>query len=77
MATPLFKSQVYAGVMEILKDKKYYYRSGISTDYDKFTEEGEQEIINFFKLMAGTMLKKEQEQFIKEAKSMVWDELKK
>ena len=73
----LHKRQVYAGLIEILKDNKYYYNSRIGSEYNKLTEEGVNAVIEYIGHMAPLMLKKEQAEIEALAKSMVWDELKK
>ena len=73
----LHKKQVYAGLMEIIKDDKYYYQSRVDIDYNKFTDEGIKALTEYMQHMAPLMLKKEK-QFIEAlAKQMVWEELKK
>ena len=73
----LLKRQVYAGIMEILNDKKYYYCSTVGPQFNHFTEEGNLAIIEYMQILAPAMLKKEEQEFTKLAKEMVWDELKK
>ena len=73
----LFKNQVYSGIMEILHDKKYYYHSSVGPEFSHFTEEGNLALVEYMQILAPTMLKKEEQAFIKLAKEIVWDELKK
>ena len=73
----LLPNQVYAGLFEIIKDKNLYYQSGIDSKYNKFTEKGEQEILEWLKLMAPKMLEVEREELDARAKQLVVEELKK
>lgn len=72
----LLPNQVYAGLFEIIKDKNLYYQSGIDSKYNKFTEKGEQEILEWLKLMAPKMLEVEREELDARAKQLVVKELK-
>lgn len=72
----LLPNQVYAGLFEIIKDKNLYYQSGIDSKYNKFTEKGEQEILEWLKLMAPKMLEVEREELDARAKQLVVEELK-
>lgn len=71
----LHKKQVYAGILEILKDNKYYYYSTIGDNYCHFSEEGKIAIIDYIEQVAPTIIKKEQLEFEQRAKSTVWNEL--
>lgn len=73
----LLKLQVYAGLMEILNDKKYYYNSNVGPEFSHFTEEGNLALLEYMQIFAPTMIKKQEQESIKLAKAIVWDELKK
>ena len=73
----LHKRQVYAGLIEILKDSKYYYNSRVGAEYNKFTEDGVKAVIEYLSEVAPHMLRKDKEAIEALAKQMVWDELKK
>ena len=73
----LHKRQVYVGLLEILKDPKYFYSSRVGVDYCHLTEEGKTAVIEYVSQMGPYMLKKDQEAIEALAKSMVWEELKK
>jgi hypothetical protein len=75
MKTPLDK-QVYAGLMEIIKDKKYYYQSAASPEYNKLTEEGSEAIIEFIRIMAAHMIKYDNQMLDARSKQMMMDVLK-
>ena len=73
----LHKRQVYVGLLEILKDPKYFYSSRVGIDYCHLTEEGKLAVLEYVSEMAPYMLKKDKEAIEALAKSMIWDELKK
>lgn len=73
--TTLLKRQVYASLMEVLKDRDCYYRSGISADYDKLTDKGKEEIVKIVAVWAPHMLLDEEETLDMRAKQMVLKEL--
>lgn len=77
MADNLFKQQVYAGILEILRDDKFYYHSDIASKYCRLTEKGERAVIEWLALLAPIIIEKEKKEFDKKAKELVWDELKK
>ena len=76
MSHEVFQKQVYAGLFEIVKDKKLYYQSGIDTKYNKFTEEGEKAVLEYLKMMAPHMLEREETNLRQLSKDLVWGELK-
>lgn len=73
----LFKKQVYAGLMEILRDNKYYYNSGLGSRYDHLTDSGVDALKEFINIVAPHMLEAERKNLEELAKKMVVDELKK
>lgn len=75
MKTPLDK-QIYAGLIEILKDKKYYYQSGIVSDYNKLTDEGKEAVLEFVHIMAPHMIKYDNQMLDERSKKMMMDVLK-
>lgn len=72
----LYKRQVYAGIMEILRDNKYYYRSIVGDNYSHFTDDGAQELIKFMNLMAPEMLRIEKQELDDRARELVTTALK-
>jgi hypothetical protein len=70
-----FEKQIYAGLMEILRDDHFYYQS-FSKDYNHLTEEGNVVILEYITMMAPHMLKREEEILDNRAKQMVINGLK-
>ena len=57
----LHKRQVYVGLLEILKDNKYYYNSKVGIDYSHLTEDGKAVVLEYINEVAPYMLKKDKE----------------
>lgn len=73
----LFCNQVYAGLLEILKDKPIYYESSIDIiKYIKLNTDGERAVIEWIKLIAPKMLQLEKQKLDMHAKQLVLQELK-
>ena len=78
MLPNVLKKQIYAGILEVLKDRNCYYRSSVGNgSYSYFTEAGEKAIMHYIKTMAPTMLDQYDYEMNEIAKKMVWEELKK
>ena len=72
----LYKRQVYAGIMEILRDNKYFYRSIVGDNYSHFTDDGARELVKFVNLMAPEMLRIEKQELDDRARELVTQALK-
>ena len=70
------KDLIYGGLEEILNNKNYYYFSGISRDYNRFTDEGKEAVAEFIDLMAHKIKEAEAADLDKRSKEMVLKELK-
>jgi hypothetical protein len=70
------KELLYGGVMEMLKNRDYYYNSSIGSNYNHFTENGKEAIEAYLKVIADLMLKAEEESLNKRAKELVVKGLK-
>ena len=70
------KDLFYGGIMEILKNREYYYNSGIGSDYNHFTERGKEAMDAYLRSMSVMILKAEEESLNKRAKELVIKGLK-
>jgi hypothetical protein len=70
------KELLYGGINEIIKNQTYYYNSGISPEYNHFTEAGKEAIDAYLKQMVAMMLIAEEESLNKRAKELVIKGLK-
>ena len=71
----LLKRQVYAGLMEIIKDKQYYYRSGVDSNFNRLTDEGREAVAKYLAIMAPHMIRELEQELDQRAKQMVLKEL--
>ena len=72
----LFKRQVYASIMEILSDNKYFYKSIVGDSYSHLTEAGEQEVIKLVNFVGPRMLRVLEQELDDRAREMVAKALK-
>lgn len=70
------KDLFYGGILEILKNRDYYYNSSIGSNYNHFTEKGKQTMDEYLNCMAAMMIKAEEESLNKRAKELVIKGLK-
>ena len=77
MQRPAIKDVVYGGMMEIMRNRQYYYHSGVGSHYSHFTDEGREVMIEFLNTMSGKMMEAEHEELDARAKQQVINELKK
>lgn len=68
---------MYGGVSEMMRNRRYYYRSSVGKDYSHWTEEGKLVVQRFLQDMTQYIYDAEQDELDKRAKDMVLAELKK
>ena len=73
----VFKNQIYAALLEILKDDTMYYHSTIGNEYCNLSEKGKEELLSYVTMMAPLIMKREKQELDKLAKKLVVEELKK
>ena len=73
----ILHKQMYAGLLEIVKDSNLYYHSSVGANYSHLREDGEKAVLEWMHLMAPKMLELDERQLDERAKKMMWDELKK
>lgn len=73
--TPLEK-HLYSGLMDILRDREFYYQSGINRDYSKLTDVGKEAVLEYISILAPYMLEREQTELDNRAKKLIIDGLK-
>jgi len=71
------KDLLYGGILELMRNEKFYYCSSVGSNYNHFTEDGKQCVNAYLMQMAALMLIAEDELIDKRAKAMVLSELKK
>ena len=76
MDNALLKDLVYAGLVELLHNKKYYYHSTIGLDYSHLTDDGKTAIVDLVNIVAPYIVKAREQELDERAKKMVMDGLK-
>jgi regulator of sigma D len=71
------KDFVYGGMMELMRNRQYYYHSGVNSTYNHWTDEGKAALADYMTLIAGKMWEAEQVELNARAKELVLQELKK
>jgi hypothetical protein len=70
------KDLLYGGLMEIMRNRQYYYHSGINSTYNHFTDEGHEAVKEYLSLIAAKMMEAEHQELDARAKELVLKELK-
>jgi hypothetical protein len=76
MQRPAIKDMIYGGLMEIMRNRQYYYHSGVGSAYSHFTDEGREAVQEFINVMGGKMMEAEHEELDARAKQLVIKGLK-
>jgi len=77
MQRAAIKDTIYGGLMEIMRNRQYYYHSGIGSNFNHFTDEGREAVQEFLNAMASKMIEAEHAELNARAKELVVNELKK
>lgn len=77
MEKAAIKDLMYGGIEEIIRNPKFYRYSQVASNYSKFTEDGEQAIMEYLNTLAHTMYEAETADLDRRAKDMVIKELTK
>jgi hypothetical protein len=70
------KDLLYGGMLELMRNRHYYYNSGVNSSYNSWTEEGKEALAEYMTLVAGKMWEAEQLELNARAKDIVLKELK-
>lgn len=70
------KDLLYGGLMELIQKRENYYNSSVGSNYNHFTETGQDAVKEFLKEMATIMLRAEEESLNTRAKELVIKGLK-
>jgi len=70
------KELIYGGLMELMRDRKYYYHSTVSASYSHWTEAGEKALAEYMNMMGWAMLEAEERELDQRAKDIVMKSLK-
>jgi len=70
------KDLLYGGIMELMRNRQYYYSSGVNSSYNSWTDEGREALADYMNLVSGKMWESEQVELNARAKELVLKELK-
>jgi hypothetical protein len=70
------KDLLYGGMMELMRNRQYYYSSGVNSSYNSWTDEGKEALADYMNLVSGKMWEAEQVELNARAKELVLKELK-
>lgn len=70
------KELMFGGMTELTKNRKYYYKSTVGSEYSHFTEEGKEAMAEFLNLMAFKIHQAEEKELNQRAKDLVVKGLK-
>jgi len=70
------KELMFGGVQELMRNRKFYYYSSVSSHYSRWTEEGKEALAEYMSLMAIKMLEAEEAELDQRAKDLVVKGLK-
>ena len=76
MDRPAIKDFVYGGIMELMRNRQYFYHSGVNSTYSCWTDEGKQAVVEYMSLVAGKMMEAEQQELDARARELVVNSLK-
>ena len=70
------KDFIYGGLMEIMNNRQYYYKSSVGQGYCHFTEEGEKALVEYMNLISWKMIEAENNELNARSKEMIMNTLK-
>jgi hypothetical protein len=70
------KDFLYGGLLEIMNNRQYYYKSSSGQDYSHFTEEGEQALVEYMNLVSWKMIETENDELNARSKEIILKTLK-
>lgn len=70
------KDLLYAGLVELMSNRRFYYTSSVGTSYSHWTDEGREAVQEFIVLMTHKLQEAEYVEIDRRAKEMVMNGLK-
>ena len=70
------KDMTFGGLVELMRDRKYFYYSSVGSNYSHFTEEGREALQDYMNIMCVKLYEAEQAELTKRAKDLVISGLK-
>ena len=76
MDREMVKDVFYGGIVELMDNRKYYYSSGVSHNYNHWTEDGKKALHDFVSFMTVQIAQAEEEEMDRRSKEFVLKTLK-
>jgi hypothetical protein len=70
------KDMMFGGVLELSRNNRYYYHSGVGASYSHWTDEGKEALLEYMEAMAYKMKMAEEADLNKRAKELTMAALK-
>ena len=70
------KDFLYGGLMEIMNNRQYFYKSTVGQGYSYFTEEGEKALVEYMNFVSWKMIEAENDELNARSKEIVMKTLK-
>lgn len=72
----MVKDVFYGGIVELMDNRKYYYSSGVSHNYNHWTEDGKKALHDYVSFMTVQIAQAEEEEMDRRSKEFVLKTLK-
>ena len=72
----MVKDVFYGGIVELMDNRKYYYSSGVSHNYNHWTEDGKKALHDYVSFMTVQIAQEEEEEMDRRSKEFVLKTLK-
>ena len=76
MEKQAIKDMMFGGVLELSRDSRYYYCSGVGSSYSHWTEQGKEALLEYMQTMAYKMKEAEEAELNRRSKDLVLKGLK-
>jgi hypothetical protein len=76
MDREMVKDVFYGGIVELMDNRKYYYSSGVSHNYNHWTEDGKKALHDYVSFMTVQIAQAEEEEMDRRSKEFVLKTLK-
>lgn len=70
------KDTIFGGLHELMRNRHYYYHSGVGSSYSHWTEEGKLALVEYMNVMGYKLMEAEENDLRKRSKEMVMKGLK-
>lgn len=70
------KDLMFGGINELMRDRRFYYHSGVGQAYSYWTDEGKEALVEYMNVMGWKLKEAEEADLNKRAKQQTLDALK-